>query len=243
MGNKEGSLTTETRYPAVVEKSYRIHREGCEKLWRGEMRPFTGVPPEIADRFTVAAVFDNCGSERGATDFSRFECFLRGKERFAGKLFLADRDFRLHATIGEGTLPEARIGEREHAFHDVAKAIEMRHPDLNNLCGTRIVFNYAAFDGTNIILTSLQPPQNLPQVREKLAAICRECGLTPIVIENLFHITAARLMSPVARERREAFIEMVEELQWALTQAPLTLTVARILARPTIGVMWTPYRK
>lgn len=223
----------------IVEKYAKIDLSGRRKLAEDEpdIVEFTGFSPELKKNFSSVLVFS---SETERVIQER----ILDKIHAAGILsnidfFETPKDYPLHATILEGMSNDDEQ-KRQSIFESLVSEGRL---DLlfEQLKGIELEFKYVLIDKGNILLTAIDIPQVIFEVRRLLAQLYEEAGLTVRPLENILHVSIARMKStPKGADAQKLFLEYKNkmiELRHNISMNPIRAQVVDIKKVPVYNFL------
>jgi hypothetical protein len=203
---------------AVLAKSQKLHTDGMAAIAAGgeQIKRFTGYAPGVAKRFMAALLFDQSRSLMAETTglffMDDFAVFAKAK---GIDLLLAGRDFPVHITVGEGEVADTGDFYKFPLFAGTM-------PDGHN-----VVLSELVMQGTNLLLTASSIPEWFQALRDGVNDNYRDSKMVavkPIPIENLMHMTLARVKSGNDAQVQE-FAKFVDQLRGVIRSGPIVLKV------------------
>ncbi len=219
-----------------------MNRSGIAALRSGKIEEFKGFSDSLANRFVIALTF----SPSSLTRVGRLTQAIRmGIERGMGiKMIIADIDFPLHSTVMEGFEAPQSVEARKQIFSSLSENESLRQL-ASALEGQFIEYKYLLLDKGNIILTAIDIPDFILETRRELEGIYMEAGLKPALLDNLLHISLARMIHIPESAKENGFSEYIKFMQFlrhTISHRPLSLQVGRVLCQPTLDLLRTnPY--
>ncbi len=193
----------------VLEKANRIHEAGLLAVAAGTITSFT-LAANIRQRYNCSLHFYM------NSDFtSRLFGPVQDSSVFWNVgLLLASRDFSVHCTLGEALTAEDAPDRFSFA-------------GAYGLVSKELVFTELVVDKGNLLLAASEIPEDVQSARSSLEQFYENEKLTPLRIENLLHITLARVKSGDPESVRHYVNEMVQ-LRERIHHRPIHLTVSLI---------------
>lgn len=157
-------------------------------------------------------------------------------------LLLAGRDYPLHATILEGRLQEdlGDVGLRDEAFTSIGESEGFKQAVVQ-LEGLNLEYKYLLIDKGNILLTAIDIPDQIVKAREALADVYKEQGLAPRPMDNILHISLARIAKipkgENATELLKKYKEEMIKLRHLVSADPLMLRVFSISSGSSFEIL------
>lgn len=194
------------RLSPIAEKYARIDLSGRKGLSEDEPNivEFTGFSPELEKNFASVLTF-SAETEREIQER------VINRIRAAGltsniEFFESLKDYPLHATLLEG-LSGDEAQKRQGVFDAIATD-EMTNSMLEALKGTELEFRYVLIDKGNVVLTAIDIPQAVLEIRKSLAELYEKAGLTLRPLENILHMSVARMRKvPKGEDVQNLFTE------------------------------------
>ncbi len=220
------------------ENYERILRLGREALEKGKVQNFPDAPEDLAARF------------RGTqNNLVFYVTFTAGCAKYMRKVALpimqiggllgvkhlvAGMDYPLHGTVSQGTHREEDIA----GFLNVWQGLHLGSYE-GLLTGCEFVYDQLLFDERgNILLAATEIPLVIREARRELEKFLRLTGFSPTSMENIFHLTAARLASlPANLDQYAEYGQGLERLRQSILNAPLWLQVDTLVARSTLDLV------
>ncbi len=227
-----GSMKEKEFGGPIGQKYAEIDLIGREALDRAEIKPFEGFGENIKNRFIVALQFAP-ESEKVLETRVTSEVERIGRESGI-EFFLAGKDFPIHSTLGEGLYEGGDVPRREDIFREVHQDEKLKALTERKR-GERLIYKYLLLDKGNVMLTSVEIPEDVGKIREELAAIYAGHNLKPLRIENLLHVTVGRITKIPdggAEQFREYKKKMIE-LRHRISEDPLRLEVKKMSDGPS----------
>jgi hypothetical protein len=204
---------------AVLEKSVKMHTDGMAAIEKGGVKLFEGYSPDVSKRYMVAGSF-----EFQTEVDSLIDLITQNARSCNVELFCATKDFPLHTTIGEGEVPEGM-------------SIENMEGDFASHKGKRaLVFSELVMQNGNILLTVEDIPDWFYQLRDEVNKAYAMLGFTPLPIENLVHITLARITQGNDQAIRN-FSVIIDELRHDVKKVPIILAIDGLFKGSSINFL------
>lgn len=169
------------RLSPIAEKYARIDLSGRKGLSEDEPNivEFTGFSPELEKNFASVLTF-SAETER------EIQKRVLNRIRAAGSVsniefFESLKDYPLHATLLEGLSGDE--AQKRQGIFDVIATDKMTNSMLEELKGSKLEFKYVLLDKGNVLLTAIDIPQVVLEIRKQLAEL----------LENIFHMSVARM--------------------------------------------------
>ena len=221
----------------IGRKFAEIDLAGRKALSEGEIQKFEGFPENLKKRFNVSARFTSDSEKEFA------ERVVRPVKDIAAQLgidfIVAGEDFPLHSTMLEGLYQGADEAERQTLFSDLKDNISFQER-LNALNGLEVPYKYLLMDRGNIILNSVEIPYSILEIREFLTKYYAEQKLKPLAMDNILHISAARMIKLPEEEREKSFTEYkgrMVELRHSISSTPLSLKMDHFYSGSTLQLL------
>lgn len=179
------------RLSPIAEKYARIDLSGRKGLSEDEPNivEFTGFSPELEKNFSSVLTFS-------AETEKEIQERVLNRIHAAGlasniEFFESLKDYPLHATLLEG-LSSDGAQKRQDVF-DAIVTDGMTNSMLEALKGVELEFKYVLLDKGNVLLTAIDIPQAVLEIRKSLAELYEKSGLTVRPLENILHMSVARM--------------------------------------------------
>jgi hypothetical protein len=222
------------KFGSPIGKNYaKIDLAGRKALEKAEVNKFEGFGENLKNRFISALQFTP-ESEKEVEKRIIDEVEQIGKE-LEINFILAGKDFPLHGTIEEGVYAGKDNTEREEIFEEIKKAKELKLFE-ESILRESISYKYLLVDKGNIILTAVEIPEIITNMREALANFYANHNLKPIVLRDFLHITIGRMVEFSEEEKTEKFKEYKQrmiKLRHAISSDPLNLSVSCLFGGST----------
>ena len=204
----------EKRNKPPIGKIYAgINVKGRESLKKQKVPEFKGFPEDFERRLNLGVNFNE------------------GTEKETGiKLYIAIRDFTLHASIMQGKMSEDVNKEiQDRKYESLLNTDYEIQETANLLRNLNIDFKYLLLDdkGT-IILVSTEIPDQVPEARKKINESYKQNEIQGLPIDIL-HITIARVRElPDEKTREESFKKLdylLRNLRLQISSDPIRATI------------------
>lgn len=190
---------------------------------------FTGFAESLQNRFITALEFSpdsiNRLQERVINGLEDIENHLGVKFAIAG------RDFPIHSTLMEGLLENTQEEQRSDIFNKLGTEIEL---DVN---GIEVTFDFVLIDGGNIILVAKDIPDILLKIREKLSSHYTNAGAKPLAMENILHVSLARIVDLPIDFNHELYLNSIISLRHDVSSDPLVLAAENVAKEQTYSYL------
>ena len=226
-------MLIEGRTPVVI-KLNGIHEAGTTALREGTVKPFGGYGVELQNRFNASLRYDD-RSERAVRSVILDE--VQDVAQKLGIQFLvagnaAPEGYPIHTTILEGLYQEEDF-EKRNLLLDTHSKIGLRTlPGLFfndfRLSGLSwdLQFDAVLVDKGPVLLAATKIPQQIIDIRGELFELYTTFGLKPLPLDNLLHMTLARMTKVVDPSRTDEYIERMKLLHQRVAENPLILQVS-----------------
>ncbi len=203
----------------VIQKLNGIHEAGTAALRAGTVEPFTGYPKSLKNRFGV--YFRYTGeSEQLLRERVLDEIAEIGQDLGIG-FFVAGRPapegHPIHTSVLE-SLYQEREGNLEGLFIAIISELGLIQMPIVDL-----KFDTVLVDKGPVILAATQIPQEIIDIRGEVSDKYTKSGLKPLSLDNLFHLTLARMTKVVDVSHADEYIERMEDLHNKVAEKPLIL--------------------
>lgn len=225
--------------PNLVAKKYAsIDLSGRKSLRNKEVREFPGFSEDLRERFSAALIFN-----QESETLLKQRVVSRVKEigeRQGIKFLLAGEDYPLHSTVLEGKMTASVVTGSEDSIED-RRIVTVRETqndtelqeELSRLAGMHVTYKYLLLDKGNVLLTATDIPPDVLAARTALNRIYSKYGIAAIPLENILHISIARMKEIPGEDQLEAFQGYKEgmiKLRHEISSDPLDLKVSYINA-------------
>lgn len=213
----------------ILKKYAGIDMKGRERIKSADFKIFTGFDESLQNRFLTAAEFSsdsiNLLRERVLNELIEIENSLEVTFAMAG------RDFPIHSTLMEGLFENTQMEDRANIFDELSKKINI---EIN---GSEIAFDYVLIDGGNLLLVAKDIPSNILEIRDKLYEDYSAEGAKPMSMENILHISLARIIDLPADFDSEEYTKTLIGIRHAISSDPLVLTVENVVKDQTYSYL------
>lgn len=214
-----------------------IDHAGTQALYqKGGISEFAGFPESLRDRLNVALKFTT-ESETLLRERVIEPLLLIGNG-LGIEFILAGRDFPYHSTLLEGLYEGKDPTKRQQKFKAATNTEEIKR--LKDLAGMRIAYKYLLIDKGNLLLTAIDIPDWVINTRSGLAVVYQNHGLKPLPLENILHISVARITRLPTEDRsvklREYKIK-VSQLRHQISPNPIVLEVGHVSVMPSLDLL------
>ncbi|MFZ1720664.1 MAG: hypothetical protein WAU28_04990 [Candidatus Moraniibacteriota bacterium] len=220
----------------IARKYASIDLSGRKALKNEQVREFPGFSEDLRDRFSAALIFD-----KDSEALLKQKVVSRVKEiggKYGIKFLLAGEDYPLHSTVLEGKIEiPAVAGDKNSEEDDRISIIRETQNDtelqeeLSKLAGIHITYKYLLLDKGSILLTGMDIPSEMLAARTALNKIYSKHDIAAIPLENILHISIARMEEIPREDQSETFQGYKEEmikLRHEISSDPLDLKVSYI---------------
>jgi hypothetical protein len=221
----------------IGRKYANIDRVGRKALSEGEIQRFEGFPGDLKNRFNVAAQF------APASEREFVERVTGPAKEIAAQLgidfMVAGEDFPIHSTMLEGLYQGDDDAERQKLFADLQKDAGFQDR-INALNGLEVPYKYLLMDKGNVILNSVEIPDDILELRQFLTKYYAEKKLKPLAMDNILHISAARMVKLPEEEQEKSFAEYrrrMVELRHSISSEPLSLKIDHLHSGSTLQLL------
>lgn len=218
----------------VEEKANGIHERGLEALRNDQVKPLVikDMLASILDRFLVGGLV----SYRSLSAEGNIPWLMENVARVSGiEFFAAGSHFPLHFTIGEG-----KASNREFSFAELKNDADIKQIGTLSLKG--LIFDTLVLDKGNLLLTASTIPPEIIALREKLDEIYPRYGFQHLRIQDLLHMTIARItrFSDDQSERQQdldRYVRLMEVLREEFRAEPAEIPHVNICCLPTVELL------
>lgn len=226
--------------PNPIAKKYAsIDLAGREAINEQNIQEFLGFSEDLKRNFTGVMEFV-LESQQVVQEriLSRLETI--GAECGIDFL-LAGRDYPLHSTILEGRAGEdLDEQERNDTFVSIGETEGFKQA-MTPLEGIDLEYKYLLIDKGNILLTAMDIPDEIIKARASLSALYADYGLAPRPLENILHISLARIVKLPKDGNTAVMLEKYKremiKLRHAISVDPLVLEVSNISKGSTYEIL------
>lgn len=201
------------------------------------IQEFPGFPEGLKSRFSLLLRFTS-GSEQEVKDRISGPIQDIGRQLGIG-FIIAGRDYPLHSTLLEGLYEGQDAVVRDKLFESLSKNPEIAKI-TNGLLGERLIYKYLLLDKGNLLLAAIDIPAHLINFREELAELYRGSGLKPLPLDNLLHISLARMVQLPEENRQSKFNiyrKQLTQLRHDISSNPLSLEVVSLSASSAFDLL------
>jgi hypothetical protein len=218
----------------IGRKYADIDLRGRKAVAEAAIDEFSYSPEEMQRRFNVAAQFEPASEQLFN---QRVTAALEQAERdFGIKFIIAGRDFPLHTTLLEGKDAGDDLAGREKKFGELST--DLGDTLRRSLTGQAIEFKYLLIDKGNLILTSVQIPEEITAVRTSLDQSYQSHALNTLPMTNILHATVARMTQlPEAKETLKQYRDAMIKLRHDISADPLKLRVGDVYTGSTYDLL------
>jgi hypothetical protein len=215
-------------FKETIIKYAGIDYSGRKSLNDAEnIKIFNGFSEDLKNRLNCAILFsDESNDQINQRIASNIE--IIGKENEVG-FILGGKDYPFHSTLLEGLFEGIQVSDREKIFKEIIESGEFKE-NIQNLSGIQIQFKYILIDKENVLLTSTDMPEEIERVRLELGHIYEKCGLKPIKMKNILHLSIARI-SKLPQNKEEALKNYKKDmigLRHKISSDPIILEVSAV---------------
>lgn len=216
----------------IRSKYMTIQRSGALALGSREILKFAGFPESLKYVFNSAIMFSP-QSERKIYD--RLISKLKFLSQVCKIQFLfAGRDFPIHTTLLEAICKNYHESKFSQLNSD-----EYLIDVLSHLLNIQIKFDCVLMDKENVLLTALNIPQKILEVRNELNRFYKIKDLETRPLSNILHISLARITN-FKQNDQTSFISYRRGMMVILREVytdPITLTIANISFKPVYDLL------
>jgi hypothetical protein len=217
------------KFSPIAEKYAKIDLEGRKALKKEDsVNKFEGFSENLKNRFGTVMIFNEESKKLLKESLiDKIESISKETEiDFA----LAGRDFPIHSTLLEGLCDDEKTSKA--VFEKIKGNIELIEV-INSLNNLEVEFKYLLIDKGNILLTCINIPKEILIARGAINKILEENGLKPLQLNNILHISIARMTNFPAIEQGQKFNEYKEKvvkLRHEISSNPIKLKISEVLA-------------
>lgn len=227
----------------VIDKLNVIHQAGTTALRAGTVEPFKGYGEDLRNRFNVSIrytlAYDQLIRQRILNNVTGVAQQLGIDFMIAGKH--SSDSYPLHTTLLEGlylkedsTTPISRlVKDGDDPFHFFKSYMDLDMISHSNIwdiflpflrCDRKLKFDSVLIDKGPILLAATEIPQEIIDIRGALSEIYSLYGLKTLPLNNLLHITLARMTKVVDQSNVEEYIYKMEQIHKQIVNDPLELS-------------------
>ncbi|OGY09715.1 MAG: hypothetical protein A2700_00580 [Candidatus Blackburnbacteria bacterium RIFCSPHIGHO2_01_FULL_44_64] len=222
-----------------VERKYAgIQLSGLKALREGTIPEFSGFPDSLNNRYNASFVFTPNSTAQFEERVAQPLAAIADQAGIG--LYLASRDFCVHSTLLEGAWEGEDQAVKQALFGQIHSAEAIGKLDL--LVGKKIEFQYLLIGG-NTVLTAVNIPEWVLAARAQLNDVYRTHGLKPLSMDNILHITVARMTRLPEGDKEEkikafqAYRKMARDLRHSISASPLILEVGAVSTVPPLELL------
>jgi len=224
------------RFSPLTEKYAQIDLEGRKALRQEDgVKKFDGFSENLKERFGSTIIFED--QSRGIIRDSLIDEIKSISQATGIDFIFADYDFPLHATLLEGLCEDETV--RDELFKKI-KENDQLMKIINSLNGLEIEFKYLLLDKANVLLTCSHIPREIINARKEISAVFEKSGLKPLRLENILHITIARMTELPKVEQEKKFHEYknkIIQLRHEISLQPLKLKILKVSSGSTFDFL------
>lgn len=194
------------------------------------IQEFPGFPESLKSRFSLVLRFTS-GSEQEIKDRISGPIQDIGEQLKIG-FIIAGRDYPLHSTVLEGLYESQDFVSRDKLFESLSESPEIAKI-TSDLLGKKLIYKYLLLDKGNLLLTAIDIPAHLINLREELASLYKQKGLKPLSLDNLLHISLARMVNLSEEDKQSKFNiyrKQMTRLRHDISTKPLSLKIESVSA-------------
>ena len=142
------------------------------------------------------------------------------------EFFLAGKDYPMHS-IAQSSVYETEDAAKRMEVYEQARSPEMQER-MEKWSGMPITYKYLMVNDNAITLNSTEIPAEIKDFRESVKPALEGHGIKVLPMENILHITIARITKLPDQDREERLQEFKKELiklRHELSSDPMQLTV------------------
>lgn len=207
-------------------KCDQIHTRGLEALRSRQIELFKGFGLTLTDRFNISVLFDD-PSRKQFSDRVVIPLLRIGK-KLGIAWYMANEHFPVHSSV-----LECRHEKPESIFG------HLRDGGVNprELFGEQIIFSEVLLDRGNILLNALAIPPVHSRIRQGLKDLYIQTGGSPISLDDILHVTVARMTVLGSPEVLDRYIDAFLEIREDVKRSPIALTVNEVYCGPALKLV------
>lgn len=182
--------------------------------------------------FNVSALFEGVSVEKVKDAVT--ERLKKIAEGQGLKFITAADEFPLHSTLelGEYQKNQPRQKTKQKLFSGLSQ-----DPELINLVkeceGLEIEFKYLLMDKSNVLLTAVDIPQQVLDLRAKLTDFYLRNNLKPLPIENMLHVSLGRMVGfpedpELKAQSLKGYEKQMVKLRHELSSSPIKAKIGKV---------------
>lgn len=206
----------------------RIGRRALSEESR--IQEFPGFPESLKNRFGVVLRFTSDSEQEIKNRIS--DHIQDIGEQFRIGFIIAGRDYPLHSTLLEGPYEGQDAVTRDNIFESLVGSSEIAKI-TDDLLGRKLDYKYLLLDKGNVLLTAIDIPDYLINLREELAALYKGKNLKPAPLDNLLHISLARMVNLPEEDKQSKFSiyrKQMTQLRHNISTDSLSLEIKSVQA-------------
>lgn len=222
----------------VGRKLANIDYSGRKALkTEGGVSLFSGYLNSLGDRYGVTLRFTD-EAETQLKERVGEEVLNTGK-RVGIEFVLAGRNYPTHCTLLEGLYQGNNTEERNALYEGLSEKLANERI-VKGLAGEIVDYKYLLLDKGNVLLTTIDIPSYILESREYLKEFYSQAGLKPLPLDNLLHISYARMASLPSGNvlnKLASYRQEMVRLRHQISSSPLQLVIREPLAKSSLTTL------